>query len=81
MNIEQLLYDNGEIEFNYSGNHYFMACYYIKHLFKKNKVEYWLIGHLDDKEELQKFDSFSQMLDTNIDGKKLKDILVDIEIE
>lgn len=80
MNIEKVLKDNGEIKFNYKGRYYFLSCYWRKNFLQKKNVEYWLIGHLEDSQEKQIFDSIDALLDVNIKGEKLKTILNSINI-
>lgn len=80
MDIEKLLNDNGEIEFDYKGRHYSLACYCIKKILKKGHAEYWLMERFEDNQERQVFDTIDNLLDANIEGEKLKSILDSIKI-
>lgn len=79
MDIEKLLNDNGEVEFDYKGRHYFLACYCIKQILKKGHVEYWLMERLEENQEKQVFDTIDDLLDANIEGEKLRSILDSIK--
>lgn len=80
MDIEKVLNDNGEIEFDYKERHYSIACYCIKKILKKGHVEYWLMERLEGGQERQVFDTIDDLLDANIEGEKLKSILDSIKI-
>ena len=75
MNVERALKDNGEIAFDYKGRHYFLSCYWRKGFLQKGHAEYWLIGHLEDSQERQIFDTVDALLNVNIEGERLKTIL------
>ena len=79
MDIVKFLNDNGEIEFDYKGKRYFIACYYIKKFPKKRHVEYWLIERLDGCQKRHVFATIDDLLDVNIEGEKLKNILESIK--
>ena len=69
--------DLREIEFNYQGKRYFMAYYNEKKCFRKIINEYWFI---DEKNELYKFATLEELMEVEVDGEKLKNILDKIEI-
>lgn len=80
MDLEKLFYDQGEVQFIFNNKSYLLACYNVKKFFVKNKIEYCLYSSKNDEEDLQKFNSFDELLNVKIDGQKLKDILNKIEI-
>ncbi len=80
MDIEKLLNAHGEIEFDYKGKHYCLACFCIKKFLKKRRVEYWLMENLEGNQKKQVFDSVDDLLDANIGGEKLKNILDSIKM-
>lgn len=80
MDIEKLLHDNGEIEFDYKGSHYFLACYYIKRILRKGRVEYWLLENFEGIQEKRVFDTIDDLLDAKIKGENLKSILDSVKI-
>lgn len=76
MNLEILLIDNGEIEFIYNGSHYLIGRYYKNSIFRKRKIEYWFIS----ENRLKKFNDIDSVLNINIQGRRLGDVLNEIEI-
>ena len=54
-----------------------MACFNIKKIFKRSRTEYRFI---DETNEIQRFDDLDSLLDTMVEGKKLREILDEINI-
>ena len=52
----------------------------MKKFLKKRHVEYWLIERLDGCQERHVFATINDLLDVNIEGEKLKNILESIKI-
>jgi len=56
------------------------SCFWTKPLLRKGHVEYWLFTELDDSKDSLKFKTIEELLNDKIEGRKLKDILDEIEI-
>ncbi len=78
MNLEELLVDNGEIEFIYHNNHYVIGRFSNRTIVKSKKIVYWLMT--DDKEQVQKFYDINSLMNFKIDGKYINEILDEIKI-
>ena len=81
MDIDKLLCEHGEIQFSYNNCYYMISCYNVRKILRKSRVEYWFFPPDNSSQEAQKFDSLDKLLDVEIDGHKLRDILDGIVIE
>ena len=81
MDLDKLFYEHGEIEFLYNNYHYMISCFNVRKMLRKSRDEYWFFPPNDSSQEVQKFDSLDKLLDVEIDGHKLRDILDDIVME
>lgn len=80
VDLASLLSRQGEVQFLFNEKSYLMAAYSTKKLFRQRTVEYCLFPPADTTEPIQRFDTLEGLMQAEIDGHKLIDLLDDISL-